>query len=153
MDNGILEEVLWHLHNWFPRESFEVADCQIVDGQLPARVCAQMGAANWYRITGSYRNDGLHEVSDYLTDETFDGWITTCAIPRPVVELAAEISDWLDATEEARQKALETPYQSESFGGYSYTMRGDLTAQDGPGGLTGWQAAFATRLNPWRKIS
>lgn len=154
MRAGILEEILYHIHNWFPRESFEVAGCQIQGGQLPASVTDKMGAANWYRITGSYRNDGLHEVGDNdLIDETFDGWVTTCAIPRPVLELACEIAEWVDANEKARQKALESPYQSESFGGYTYTIRGDLTAQNGSDGLSGWQAAFASRLNPWRKIS
>ena len=41
----------------------------------------------------------------------------------------------------------ESPYTSESFGGYSYTK-----ATDANGAPIGWQKAFASRLNKWRKL-
>ena len=43
-----------------------------------------------------------------------------------------------------------------SFGGYTYSMRSDLTggssSSSGSGGLTGWQAAFKSDLNPYRRL-
>ncbi len=42
------------------------------------------------------------------------------------------------------------PYQSESFGGYTYTMKADNGG--GNGGATSWQSAFAARMNKWRKL-
>ena len=153
MDVGILEQVLWHIHNWFEREQIPVSTCCIDDGSLPTSITDQMLDGQWYRIEGSCLNDGLHQhpAAD-LMDETFDGTISLLAIPRPLLRLAEQIQDYIDATSEANQKALSSPYQSESFDGYSYTLKSGSVADSGSGGLTGWQAAFASQLNPWRKM-
>lgn len=157
MDAGILEDVLEHIHNWFERESITVSGCEISDGSLPASVTSGMIARQWYRIEGSYLNDGLHQhPADDLTDETFSGTVTKLAIPRPLLYIVQEIEDWLELGKDAREKALASPYASESFDGYSYSLRSDLTANSASGGsagLSGWQAEFASRLNPWRKMA
>lgn len=150
MDAGILEQVLNHIHNWFVYDQMDVR-CVIEGGSLPASVSIPEGA--WYRIQGSLFNDGLHRhPAPDLDDETFDGIITVCAIPNALLNVVDEIEDWLEHYQTAMGKLQDSPYQSESFDGYSYSIRGDLTAQNGSGGLTGWQAAFASRLNPWRKV-
>lgn len=151
MDAGILEQVLYHIHNWFVYD--ETSDRFVIrDGSLPASVSIPDGA--WYRIQGSLLNDGLHRhPADDLTDETFDGTVTTCAIPKALLDVVEDIEDWLEHYAIARGKLQDSPYASESFGGYSYSIRSDLTASNGSGGLTGWQAEFASRLNPFRKIS
>jgi hypothetical protein len=46
-------------------------------------------------------------------------------------------------------KAAESPYVSESFGGYSYTKSGGYEAD---GGVNNWVTAFKTRLAQWRKL-
>ena len=151
MDAGILEQVLVHTHNWFVYDTIDVGYCEILNGSLPASVSIPSGA--WYRIQGSLFNDGLHQHPDTeLTDETFNGTVTVCAIPKALLDVVEEIEDWLEHYAIAMSKAQESPYQSESFDGYSYSIRGDLTPQNGSGGLTGWQAAFASRLNAWRKM-
>lgn len=156
MDAGILEEVLYHIHNWFERDTISAKGCEIEDGTLPASITSSMRVQQWYRIDGSYLNDGLHQhPADDLQDETFDGTVTLLAIPKPLLRIVQEIEDWLALGQEAREKALASPYQSESFDGYSYSLRSDLTANSasgGPTGLSGWQAVYASRLNPWRKI-
>ena len=43
---------------------------------------------------------------------------------------------------------MDSPYTSESFGGYSYTKANGAGDSTGSGG---WQAAFRARLNPYRK--
>jgi hypothetical protein len=151
MDAGILEQVLSHIHNWFDHGQIGLSGCAISEGRLPASISIPEGA--WYRIQGSLFNDGLHKhPADDLTDETFDGTITVCAVPKALLEVVDEIEEWVDLNKAARQRALESPYASESFDGYSYSIRSDLTAQNGSGGLTGWQAEFASRLNAWRKV-
>ena len=45
------------------------------------------------------------------------------------------------------EKSL-SPYQSESFGGYSYTK-----ASASNGDQVDWKTVFRSRLNRWRKIS
>lgn len=149
MDAGTLEQVLYHIHNWFVYDETE-GRFQIQDGALPASASVPEGA--WYRIEGSLFNDGLHRRDDELVDETFDGTITICAIPNALLDVVEEIEDWQQAYNAGRKKALESPYTSESFDGYSYNMRDYSGANTASGGLSGWQAEFASRLSAWRKM-
>jgi hypothetical protein len=160
MDAGTLEKVLYHIHNWFPVGFAQVVDCEIADGELPAPYSSSMLDGQWYRIQGSIMNDGLHrhwvtypegEESD-LVDETFSGTITLLAIPKPLLSVAEEIDEYIQDTREADRAARSAKFRSESFDGYSYTLRDDSRAKNGSSGLTGWQAAFASDLSPWRKM-
>ncbi len=156
MDAGTLEQVLYHIHNWFVRETITVSGCEIEDGSLPASVTSKLLDGMWYRIEGSYLNDGLHQYHETypqgqtsdLVDETFDGTISLLAIPKALLLVAEDIAAWVNAN----QSAQNSPYQSESFGGYSYSLKSDIGANSASGGLSGWQAAFASRLNPFRKM-
>lgn len=136
----MLEEILLHIHNRFEIQgaglsgNFEISSGTIT---LPG---LKMGQYFW--IDGSVFNDGLHQypASD-LIDETFTGTITPAAIPRAVVALSGEISDWVS-------KHPATDLTSESFGGYSYSR-----ASDKNGAPLNWTEVFRSRLNPWRKLS
>lgn len=150
MDAAILEQVLGSIHNWFVRDTIEVKGCSVTDGALPASVNIPNGV--WYRVQGSYLNDGMHlkgDEAEGLVDETFDGTITTHVIPRALLSIVDEISQWA----EGNSKAANSPYQSESFGGYSYTLKGNSTASGTNAPSTGWRAVFAGRLNQYRKLS
>lgn len=150
MDAGILEDVLCHIHNWFERDTIGSSSLRIEDGTLPASISSKLLPRQWYRIEGSVLNDGLHQhPADDLTDETFTGTVTTLAIPRPLLRVAEEIEAWQDAN----GNAVDGPYASESFDGYSYSLKSDGGANSGSGGLSGWRLAFRDRLNPWRKMS
>ena len=138
----MLEQVLRHLNNWFlvgiHEGTFTVENGSIT---LPFLLTTQ-----YFRICGSVFNDGLHKYpAADLTDETFTGTVWALAVPKAVVALAEDIAAW----EEKNGEAVVSPYQSESFGGYSYTKRS--AGSDG-GTLNGWQDAFRGRLNDWRKI-
>lgn len=100
----------------------------------------------YFRIVGSIFNDGVYCFKEelILEDETFDGAIWLMAVPKAVLELATEIENW--QTEYGN--ALNSPFQSESFGGYSYSK---ASGKNGGGAVT-WQDAFATRLNLYRRI-
>lgn len=149
VDAVMLEEVLTHIHNWFRRDAVAANACSIVDGQLPTNITAEMIEGQWYRVEGSYLNDGLHlHPATDLSDETFDGTITLLAIPRPLLKVVEDISSWQDAN----GAAVDGPYASESFGGYSYQLKTDSAAGSASGGLSGWRLAFRDRLNPWRRM-
>jgi hypothetical protein len=148
VDAILLEEILSHIHNWFDKGSEpQTGTFTVTDGAMAS---ASIPEGAWYRVQGSYLNDGLHlhPASD-LTDEEFEGTVTVLRIPRPLLALAEEIAAW----REQYGTATDGPYQSESFGGYSYTMKSDSSSQNGSGGLTGWRLAFRDRLSTWRKIS
>ena len=150
IDAGILEDVLGSIHNWFVRDTYRVSDCQIRDGSLPASISFPDGV--WYRIQGSYLNDGIHlrgSEDEGLVDETFSGTVTVHKPPKALLRIVGEISDW--QTEQG--KTANGPYQSESFGGYSYTLKGNSTASGTNSPSTGWRAVFAGRLSQWRKLS
>lgn len=150
MDAGMLEQVLWHLHNWFERETIKVASCHIDGGSLPTSITERLLDGQFYRIEGSYLNDGLHQHPDTeLADETFDGSVSLLAIPKALLLVVDEISDW----QSANGTAVDGPYASESFGGYTYSLKSDAGAGSSSGGLSGWRLAFRDKLNHWRKIS
>ena len=138
----MLEQVLRHLNNWFLVEihegTFAVENGSIA---LPFLLNNQ-----YFRICGSVFNDGLHQYpAADLTDETFTGSVWALAVPKIVIDLSVEIEAW----QEKNGEAVASPYQSESFGGYSYTKR---SAGNDSGSLNGWQDAFRGRLNDWRKL-
>ena len=138
----MLEAVLTHLHNWFPARNGKHAGAFVIaSGALSPDIGLVSG--QYYRIIGSVFNDGLHCAGDgeALTDEEFDGEVWALCIPKAVQELAEEIAAW-------RESNPETDKTSESFGGYSYSR-----AQNASGGAGGWQAAFAGRMNAWRRPS
>ena len=66
--------------------------------------------------------------------------------------MVEDIGDWIEANKKGSVKAQESPYQSESFDGYTYTIKSGSTSNSASGGLTGWQAEFGSRLNQWRKM-
>lgn len=151
MDAAVLEDILWHIHNWFIRDEFSVSGCTIANKSLPDSIDIPDGV--WYRIQGSYLNDGMHlkgAKDEGLTDETFDGTITTHVMPQALLRTAEEVSSWVAKYGEA----YDSPYQSESFGGYSYSKK-----QGASGGgsaappQSGWQSVFAGRFTKWRKLS
>ena len=139
----MLEQVLMNIRNWFPvKGGIHSGTFTIKDGgiTLPFLVDGQ-----YFRICGSVFNDGLHKYpATDLVDEEFSGAIWELAIPPAVIELADEISKWQTKNGEAST----SPYQSESFGGYSYSKATDAST----GGAVTWQSAFRKQLNVWRKI-
>ena len=152
MDAATLEDILYHIHNWFERSRIDANGCVIEDGELPASISARITEGQWYRIEGSLLNDGLHQhPADDLVDETFGGAISLLAIPKPLIRLAQRVQDYIDQTADATEKARRSPYQSESFGGYSYSLKGGNGSNSASGGLSGWQSEFAGELNAWRK--
>lgn len=137
-----LGELCAHLRNWFLRSDDDrhIGRFTVTGGtiDLPWLVDGQ-----YFRITGSVFNDGVHQYPVAgLTDESFVGAVWAMAVPPDVVALADEISAW----EAKYREAVESPYQSESFGGYTYTK-----ADASEGGLT-WEKVFRGRLNRWRKL-
>ena len=138
----MLEQVLMNIRNWFPvKGGIYSGTFTIKDGGITLPFLAD---GQYFRICGSVFNDGLHQYNVLdLTDETFNGTIWALAIPKAVIELAAEIEAW----ETKNGEAASGIYQSESFGGYQYSKQ---TASDG-GQLTVW-SVFRKRLNQWRKL-
>lgn len=140
----MLEELLRTLNNWFEKDSL-VGDFKIVGGALLVPD-GFLKEGQYLRVIGSTFNDGLNcwPVSD-MVDEYFAGEVRALAIPPAVISLSGEIEKWRTDN----QNALDAPYASESFGGYSYSKEGSSSSQNGS---TGWRAHFRDQLNQWRRL-
>lgn len=147
----MLQTVCEHIHNYFIKNildgSFEIADAMIslplIEGQR-------------FLIRGSVLNDGLYTYHETwigndddsevvgLQAESFAGTIVAMAVPPAVIALAGEIKAWVEKFGDQ----VNSPYQSESWGGYSY-QKGSGKNGDG---IT-WADVFRDRLNAYRKVS
>ena len=142
----MLEQILDYIHNYFVHDRYtgtftisggKLQDVTILDGQ-------------YIKINGSVLNDGVHLGSDGLNDETFTGEVWGLSIPIAILTLADEIAAWMAEY----GSTVNSPYSSESFGGYSYSK-----ASSGGSGANGnymqypWAATFGSRLNAYRKIN
>lgn len=138
----MLTELCAHLRNYFEvSNGRHFGTFTISGGSIAPLDFLQDG--QYFRIVGSVFNDGVHKYGEAnLTDEKFNGAVWAMAVPRVVVDLSEEIKAYNDSDD-----GKASPFTAESFGGYSYTK-----ATDASGAPIGWQKAFASRLNKWRKL-
>ena len=143
----MLNEICKELNNWFETGKYFNTTLTISDGQIDLSDLIASGALQtnqYFRIVGSVFNDGVYQYpATDLTDEIFDGAIWPMAVPKEIIDLSTEISNWSTANAEV----LASPYQSESFGGYSYSK-----ASSSDGNTLTWKDQFGSRLSKWRKI-
>lgn len=143
----MLEQILDYIHNYFVKNRV-TGTFTVSSGSLEASF---LQSGQYFMIRGSVFNDGIHQypASD-LTNEVFEGEIWAMAVPPAVIALADEIDGWVSDN----SSAVNSPYQSESFGGYSYTKKTDSgSGTSFVGSVPGWAGVFGSRLNKWRKIS
>lgn len=141
----MLEELMRECRNWFVAPNgvrhgvFTIKNGSI---SLPFLVEGQ-----YFRIIGSVFNDGVYKYgAGSLTDETFDGTVWALTVPAAFISLVEDVEEWRNQYE----SAANSPFQSESFAGYSYTMKSEIAAHGGS--ANGWHGAFSARLNKWRKL-
>lgn len=152
----MLQQVCEFVHNYFIKTP-KVGNFVIDDnGMISPSDFLKEGQRFW--ITNSDLNDGVYtyhasgitndDDSDVagLRAESFAGTVCALAVPPAVIALAQEIQSWVDNNSEA----ITSPYQSESFNGYSYTLKSG--GSEG-GSALGWQDIFKSQLNRWRRVS
>lgn len=151
----MLTQICQYLRNWFNSDlpkiigEFEITDGEIATKGSRVRLPDVLRDGQYFRIVGSAVNDGVHQWPDSdLQDEQFTGAIWPMSVPAVIVELANDIESWVEKYAGVDSVAL-SPFQSESFGGYSYNK--GTSGNSGGYGVT-WQDVFANRLSPWRKI-
>lgn len=144
----MLTEICQYLRNWFVREKW-LGDFKISDGVLTYAdgTALPLLDGQYFRVVGSVLNDGVHKTGNAFADEEFNGAVWSMAIPPDFLSLVANIEEW--SADNA--SVISSPYQSESFGNYSYSLRGGTNAEGAATGAT-WQSQFEARLAPWRKI-
>ena len=153
----MLGQVCAQIHNYFIRKP-NPGTYTISGGTISPLPPLVEGQRIW--IVGSALNDGMYtyhaagftnddetESAD-LKDETFSGTICALGIPKELIELSKEISDWMDKYGDA----LDNPFKKENvIGVYSYEKKGGGGNYDS--GVHTWTMQFASQLKPWRRIS
>ena len=151
----MLYEIMNHIHNFFPVKGAAITgeitigdwifdtlnfDVGVTEDTKDLRYSTTairllLQDGQYYLVSGSIFNDGVYQYhkgnTAPLQEETFNGVVVPLAIPKPFLSLVDEISEW-----QAKNGNLGA-YQSESFGGYSYSRATNSRA----------------RLNPWRKMA
>lgn len=94
-----------------------------------------------YAIIGSVLNDGAYVYGEDtpLADEVFNGRVYALRGSKAFYDLVDEMAEW----QANHAKDIDTPYTSESFGGYSYTKDANSSSVF---------KKFESRLSPWRKV-
>ena len=128
-----------YLRNWFDRNQPHYSGTvTITNGALSETYGLKAG--QYFRI---------------VNDETFNGSIIGMSISLPVLEVMKKIEAW-----ESKYRNLDTrdgaatmsPYNSESFGGYSYSKSSGGAGDSTKDKSGTWQGAFGAELQPWRKM-
>lgn len=131
----------WEQPTHWPDTTYSMGDRVTHNG---IRWVSLVNSNQWEPGTEPWAWEKVDMVLHSLVDETFTGIIVPLAIPRDFLELEREIIAF-------HEKALKAPnlgqVQSESFGGYSYSM---ATGTDGLPAT--WKSVFARRLHPYRKM-
>lgn len=154
----MLQEVMEYLNNFWVPIKAEKVTYTIADGVITPDFGAEDG--DRFYVCGSRRNDGVYTFHPYsimnddddnvagLRDETFAGTIRVCSVPPALLTLSEEIKSWV-ASYSAQ---LSGPFSSESFNGYSYTLKSGRGTYGGSGPLTyTWREQFKTQLEQWRR--
>ena len=143
----MLEEILNFIHNYFEKAIY--SGKIVISSNAISMQENILQDGQYFKIEGSVFNDGVHQFPcNYLKDETFDGRIIAMAIPLEVIRLSEEIETW----QEKYGESISSPYQSESFGGYSYSKSSGRSGSTGNDEVVSWKSVFGSRLNHWRKI-
>lgn len=145
----IMTEVFQYLRNWFDRNQPKYyGEFKIENGALVGDY--KIATGQFYRIMGSALNDGVYKYgTDALEDEIFEGSIWLMAVPKDVRNLINEITLWQEKYGGIDSENM-SPFQSESFGGYSYTKASGSSTSSSS--VPTWQAVFADRLGRYKKL-
>ena len=152
----MLQKIMEYLNNYFVPISAKKAEYTISDGAISPDFGAEEG--DRFLICMSRRNDGVYtwhadEIRNDddsevvgLRDETFAGTIRVCSVPPALLALSQEINDWV----ETYSATLNSPLASESFNGYSYTLKSGRSTGGTSSQPISWQDQFRKDLERWR---
>ena len=150
----MMTEICGYLKNWFNRR-IDGSDYPKFQGKITLAgstiTCdgepVELMEGQYFRILGSALNEGVFLYPTELNAETFDGEIWSMAVPEDVKRIDAEVEAWIAKYGNVESPAM-SPYNSESFGGYSYSKGGSSSVF----GAGSWKSVFADRLTRYKKL-
>lgn len=103
----------------------------------------------YFRVMDSIFNDGVYKYpkDDFVSEDTkFTVWVMR--VPSQVLDLLDAMNTW----ETKYTDSVEGPYQSESFDGYSRTLRSSGDSSGSAPRAWSWRDQFRSQLDQWRKV-
>ncbi len=149
----LLNTVCAEIKNYFTFEKDKhIGDFAIVNGVITPSFDIP---TDYIRIVGSHLNDGVHKRGENgfeLIDEAeFHGAVWVMSPPADFLELVAKMEAW-----EAKYCGIDSqamsPFNSESFGGYSYSKSGGGSGSGSSSGAADAIELFSRQLNQYRRI-
>lgn len=163
----MLEQILAYLNNWFVRYTY-TGNVTVGKGGAvlaPSEAAAVLQPGRWYRILDSDFHDGVYQVPEGEEEEpereieetqqeeesegeepgeAFYCTLWTLGVPTGLLNIMAEMEAW----QAKYGDTVSGPYQSESFGGYSYSKTGSSSSTGGAATVLG---QFADMLAPYKR--
>lgn len=143
----MLEQILRTIKNYFIKEVW--SGIFLISAGTIIGIDDLVKNGQYIKIHGSDLNDGVYQYPvTGLYDEEFNGEVWVLQIPQEIIDIATEKAAWLAANADV----INSPYVSESFGGYSYSKASrSSTGSGGSSGDATPATTFDDRLKPWRK--
>lgn len=149
----MLTELCHEVNNYF-RLSINTGTYSVVGGAL-TNIPSNVQEGQYIRIVGSVFNDGVHKYKasgmNLVNENEFKGAVWLLAIPPEFVSLSEEINEWVTKYGGADSAAL-SPFNSESFEGYSYSKGSASNSNGSSGNPNSWQAIYGDRLAKFRRV-
>ena len=143
----MLDQILHDINNYFVLKRYR-GEYEITNGEI---ILPFLQEGQYFRINGSVFNDGVHRYPEksLINENKFEGEIWAMSIPAEFLDLVNDIEEW----QKNYGSVADSPYNSESFGGYSYSKAsGGNYGNNSADNQLNWQSKFRSRLNRWRKI-
>lgn len=145
----MLTEICQYLHNYFEYEKHFglisiIGDVVFCDGEE-----IEMDEGQYFALFREKFAIGVYQYGDELTDKTFMGSVWLMDIPDAILKANQWAEQWMEKNGGV-DSAANSPFQSESFGGYSYSKGNNSNGKAGVGIFD--QASFVGMLAPYRKL-
>lgn len=145
----MLTNICQYLHNYFEYEKHFglisiIGDVVFCDGEE-----IEMGEGQYFVLFRERYVIGVYQNGDELTDKTFQGSVWLMDIPDAILKANQWAEQWMEKNGGV-DSAASSPFQSESFGGYSYSKGNNSVGKVGVGLFD--QANFVGMLAPYRKL-
>lgn len=150
----MIYQICLYLKNWFDyKQPKYFGKFTISNGALNYEGGAmEIQTGQYFRVVGSTFNDDVYKKgSESLTDEEFEGAVWLMALPKDFISLVTEIELWQEKYGGVDSVNM-SPFQSESFNGYSYSKASGGSSESGTSSVPTWQSVYADRLRRYRKI-
>lgn len=146
----MLTRVCRYLKNWFVKSNTGNGDVAVIDGKVYFNGSEiEMNEGQHFALVRTRYVYGVYAYGDEIEDSEFEGAVWIMDVPKDVLDVVVRMTAWEEANGGSDSPAM-SPYQSESFGGYSYSKA------SGGGGKVGSSvfdnAEFASVLRPFKKI-